>query len=424
MKLPVSDQYLDVIQNPQSCFKDPELKNGIFEPNQLGLPRVIAGQNALVFKITSPAKKVYAVRCFLRYDPDQKERYQKISDYLGKRNLKYTVGFKFIEEGIKVQNTWYPILKMDWVEGKPLDDYLHKNYKNSRQILDLTYRFLEMLSVIRNANIAHCDLQHGNILVVGNELKLVDYDGMYIPDFAGKRSLEFGHPNYQHPARVFQRFDGNMDNFSAWVIFSSLAVVAADPKIWKTSDYDNQLLFNGKDFLYPDDSSILKILKNNSHPTIIKFGKLMNSLMVSPELLPSPIDYSLPQFTSDVNWIDQYVDSLLNLKSYAGVKDTRAEAIEPPWYVEYIRKGISPTKPWYMERYEEPESCVSSEIESPTPPEIKSGTVHGNCAYCGKRQYLAFKCNYCGGEFCGDHRLPFNHDCPGIEHYKRHKVRY
>jgi predicted nucleic acid binding AN1-type Zn finger protein len=26
--------------------------------------------------------------------------------------------------------------------------------------------------------------------------------------------------------------------------------------------------------------------------------------------------------------------------------------------------------------------------------------------------------------FCGDHRMPFNHDCPGIERYKNRNVRY
>jgi hypothetical protein len=418
--LPDPGQYVEVIQNPKSCFKDPELKEGTFETNKLGLPRVIAGQNALVFKITSPSKKVYAVRCFLRYNPEQKERYQKISNYLGKRNLKYTVGFKFIEEGIKVQNVWYPILKMDWVEGEPLDDFLNKNYRDQRRILDLTYRFLEMLMLIRKENIAHCDLQHGNILVVGNELKLVDYDGMYIPDFTGKKSLEFGHPNYQHPSRVFQQFDGNMDNFSAWVIFSSLAVISTDSRIWSTGDFDNQLLFNGKDFLFPDDSPVLKILKNNSHPTIVKFGKLMNSLMISPELLPSPIDYSLPQFSPEINWIDKYVDTLLNFNSFTGTCSTTSEVVEPPWYVEYIRKGITPSKPWYMEKYEEGDLSIAAEAQT------DKKSTHGNCSFpnCNKREYLPWRCNYCGKQFCGDHRMPFNHYCPGIERYDKRYYRY
>lgn len=412
---------MEVIQNPKSCFKDPELKDGSFETNNMGLPSVIAGQNALVFKIISPSNKAYAVRCFLRYDPDQKERYQKISDYLEKRNLKYTVGFKFIEEGIKVQNTWYPILKMDWVDGLPLDDYLNKNFQDQDLISQLTYRFLEMLKDIRKESIAHCDLQHGNILVVNNELKLVDYDTMFIPDFKGKRSLAFGHINYQHPSKIFQAFDKNMDNFSAWVIFSSLALVATKSNLWIEEHPDlegNELLFKYEDFVNPDKSQTLKKLKNNSRPSIKKFGDLMNSLMVSPELIPSPVDYFLPPFTSDTSWIDKYIDTLLNYDSYRGVQGTTSEMVEPPWYVEYIQKGIAPLIPWYMERYEETEVSVSAEAKRDTMP------THGGCSYCGKREYLPWKCNYCGGQFCGDHRMPFNHDCPGIERYKNRNVRY
>lgn len=421
MKLPVSDEYMAVIQNPKSCFKDPELKNGIIETGRLGLPRVISGQNALVFKIICPSKKVYAVRCFLRYDPDQKERYQKISDYLEKRNLKYTVGFKFLEEGIKVQNTWYPILKMDWVEGEPLDDFINKNYHDQRIILGLTYDFLEMLTVIRRENIAHCDLQHGNILVVGNGLKLVDYDTMFIPDFIGKRSLAFGHINYQHPSKTFQPFDKNMDNFSAWVIFSSLALIATKSNLWIEEHPDlegNELLFKYEDFVNPDKSSTLRKLKNDSHSSIKKIGELMNSLMVSPELIPSPVDYSLPPLTSDTSWIDKYVDVLLDPDSYTGTCGTTSDVVEPPWYVEYIQKGITPLKPWYMEKYEEAETSVSHEIKPDT-------LAHGGCSYCGKREYLPWRCNYCGGSFCSDHRMPFNHDCPGIERYKnRNALRY
>lgn len=34
------------------------------------------------------------------------------------------------------------------------------------------------------------------------------------------------------------------------------------------------------------------------------------------------------------------------------------------------------------------------------------------CQYCGKEIYLPFKCKYCGGTFCSEHRLPENHKCP------------
>jgi len=34
------------------------------------------------------------------------------------------------------------------------------------------------------------------------------------------------------------------------------------------------------------------------------------------------------------------------------------------------------------------------------------------CQLCGVEVYMPFKCNYCGQTFCGEHRLPENHNCP------------
>jgi len=34
------------------------------------------------------------------------------------------------------------------------------------------------------------------------------------------------------------------------------------------------------------------------------------------------------------------------------------------------------------------------------------------CQHCGNDVVLPFKCNYCGGYFCGDHRIPERHNCP------------
>ena len=33
------------------------------------------------------------------------------------------------------------------------------------------------------------------------------------------------------------------------------------------------------------------------------------------------------------------------------------------------------------------------------------------CEYCGKEVMLPFKCPYCGGLFCAEHRLPEKHEC-------------
>jgi Zn-dependent protease len=35
------------------------------------------------------------------------------------------------------------------------------------------------------------------------------------------------------------------------------------------------------------------------------------------------------------------------------------------------------------------------------------------CDFCGREEDLPFTCNYCGGTFCGEHRLPEAHACRG-----------
>jgi len=40
--------------------------------------------------------------------------------------------------------------------------------------------------------------------------------------------------------------------------------------------------------------------------------------------------------------------------------------------------------------------------------------VMAKCEYCGKEVLLPFKCKFCGGYFCEEHRLPEKHNCPNI----------
>lgn len=41
------------------------------------------------------------------------------------------------------------------------------------------------------------------------------------------------------------------------------------------------------------------------------------------------------------------------------------------------------------------------------------------CDFCGREESLPFVCNYCGGAFCADHRLPEAHQCKGDLAQKR-----
>jgi hypothetical protein len=173
------------------------------------------------------------------------------------------VGFDFLQRGICVRGRWYPILKMDWLDGDQLDSYVQRNLGSPAVLGDLPKKWLDLLGQMCRANIAHGDLQHGNILVVNGQLKLIDYDGMWIPALAGQKSIEIGHRNYQSPRRTEADFGPWLDNFSARVIYLSVSALAARPGLWrKYNGGDECLLFRQSDFDDPNSSQLLAELES------------------------------------------------------------------------------------------------------------------------------------------------------------------
>ena len=39
------------------------------------------------------------------------------------------------------------------------------------------------------------------------------------------------------------------------------------------------------------------------------------------------------------------------------------------------------------------------------------------CDLCGREEGLPYQCRHCGGTYCSEHRLPENHDCPGLDEW-------
>ena len=157
--------------------------------------------------------------------------------------------FEYIDHGILVKGKWYPILKMEWLEGQTLGEYVEKNRKNSQTMEDMAEKFKKMAKELKKRGISHCDLHDQNIMVVGRELKIIDYDAMFVPGLEGFQSSEVGHTNYQHPERRLTDFGPHIDNFSEWVIYISLNALSRRPEIWEeVKGGDQCLLFRSSDF--------------------------------------------------------------------------------------------------------------------------------------------------------------------------------
>jgi len=125
MNWPTHTDYQDAIQNPQNCFGEPDLKAGEPKFDMLGLPRVMSGNFASVYELKTGDSR-WAVRCFVRQVPGQQGRYARLSQYLASVKMDYLVNFDFILKGILVKGDWYPIVKMQWVEGLPMNQFVRR----------------------------------------------------------------------------------------------------------------------------------------------------------------------------------------------------------------------------------------------------------------------------------------------------------
>jgi hypothetical protein len=252
---PSPSDYQDAIQNPRLCFEMPELREAEAARGALGLPRVASGNFASVYELRSPRRR-WAVRCFLRPVSDQERRYHAISEYLNTHPLRWLVDFDYHPRGIRTRGGWYPIVTMDWVDGEPLHRHVETLLGNRSSLLALAYQWRGLARDVRGTGCAHGDYQHGNVLVTSGELRLVDYDGMFVPAFAGEASPELGRPNYQHPSRSSHDYGPELDNFSAFVIYLSLRALALAPDLWEFHDGEN-LVLTAADFRDPASSKAL-----------------------------------------------------------------------------------------------------------------------------------------------------------------------
>ncbi len=277
MNWPLASDYQDAVQNPAQCFGDAQLKLCRPVVTKLGLPRVASGTFASVYELcnlTAHPPQRWAVRCFSRPGTDQQNRYALLSEYLSRRHIPELVGFTYHAQGIRIRGHWFPIVTMEWVEGTTLHTYIGQHIGNADRLRSLAAKWRDLAAHLKANHIAHGDLQHGNVLVTGaGELRLVDYDGMFVPDLHGQPSRELGHPNYQHPQRASADYNEKLDDFAALVIYTSLVALSYDPDLWEQFHTGENLIFSESDFKAPQKSPAFERLYHSSQDVVRELSR-------------------------------------------------------------------------------------------------------------------------------------------------------
>jgi serine/threonine protein kinase len=302
MGWPLSQDYNEAVQAPRASFADPDLRAGEVVPGPMGLPLPRSGNFADVYQVRAADGRTWAVKCFTRPVAGLDERYAKIDRHLQEARLPFTVGFRFLSEGIKVRGQWYPVLKMEWVEGFTLNEFVRQQLGRADMLRALLGMWVRLCKRLRDARIAHADLQHGNVLLVPGEtanklkLRLIDYDGMWVPALSGKPSGEAGHPAYQHPARLKDRlYSADVDRFPHLVIGCALpAVAVAGKPLFHQFDNGDNLLFREADLAQPAKSKLFRALWDLDDPTVTNLVALLVMSAQRP--------------LKDTPWLDQVLE--------------------------------------------------------------------------------------------------------------------
>lgn len=258
MKYPAFNEYQAALQHPARCLKLSELKHCVAETDLWGLPRVRSGGFALTYKLADD-KTTWALRCFHKHVLDREERYASINKFIQKAGVDYLEPIQYKQEGIVIKGNAYPVTYMKWVEGETLESYVIRHLEQPAILERLTQNFKSLVVDLENRMITHGDLSHHNIMVRNDNLVLVDYDGMNVPEMKQSLSCEIGNPHFQHPGRDESIFDLTTDRFSSIVLYLALKTLSIDPKIWFHYETGGEgLLFRRADFVHPFQSPLLQ----------------------------------------------------------------------------------------------------------------------------------------------------------------------
>ena len=266
MNYPLISEYIEAIKSAEDNFAELSYLRAVLGDD--GLPIMTSGNFAVVFKMKDETTgKLYALKCFTKEQQGREEAYHQITEELKNVDSPYLVSLRYLEKELFVDTeqtdeTEFPVLLMDWVEGKTLDKYLRENLDDKYALEMLAYRFSQLAQWLIPLPFAHGDLKPDNILVrEDGTLVLVDYDGMYVPAMKGQKARELGSPDFRHPLRTEDDFDEHIDDFPLTSILLSLKAISLNPLLLEEYGAVDRLLFSEYDYLHKFNCSAFKAVK-------------------------------------------------------------------------------------------------------------------------------------------------------------------
>ncbi len=234
----------------------------------------IVGNNSIIFRIRHQGRDKM-LKCYTR----------------DKQNLRRIYGEKCLREELYIHSDyrhgeWVDVVLDDWIEGETLHQTILNNLDKPVVLQSLAEKFDRLALELLRKEWAHGDLKPENIMVTPEgELRLIDFDAVFRPEFEGEQSDEIGTAAYQHPARNSSYFDKSIDDYPIALISTALHALSLDPSLAERYQVDEVLLLHPRDIINHKSSAldeILTLFARRGEAVAYRVARLLDS--VTPRL--------------------------------------------------------------------------------------------------------------------------------------------
>lgn len=214
-------QMLTTLQDSDGLFRT--LRDLRPLPDEKGHIRHSTGNSAAVFPVLVDGERK-ALRCYFRPMPRLKAIYR---ERLLEREMYLFTSPRSGE--------WCDVVLTDWIEGQTLGECVRKAAESEERetLQHLAHAFDALARKLLDAEWAHGDLKPDNLIVdAQGTLHLIDFDGVYLPQFLGMAASEVGTAAFQHPLRTAAEFDRHIDDYAIALLSTALHALAIHPALY------------------------------------------------------------------------------------------------------------------------------------------------------------------------------------------------
>lgn len=243
-------QYIDIINDSYGLTRT----LGVIEPcrDAHGQPEFTVGNSSVIFRIMRDGRP-WLLKCYTR----------------PKRNTRRIYGERCLHDELFIPGCggaageWVDAVLMEWIEGRTLRAAVEEAVAagDAEAFARLSRGFDRFAVRMLDEEWAHGDIKPENIIVdADGVMHAIDFDAVFLPQFAGEQSEETGTAAYQHPSRDVNLFDKTIDDYPLALISTALFALSIDPSTGRRYPADEVLLFDAREIFSCGSRALSEVL--------------------------------------------------------------------------------------------------------------------------------------------------------------------